>query len=112
MAGDTFLEQEAATRGGWTRKTEDAVAQLGADVDQLDSLAAKFNSVAGELESLVGQLSGQIGSTWWQGSDAERFRGDWDGQYRGQLQGVVNRLRETATRVTQQANQQRTASGQ
>jgi uncharacterized protein YukE len=91
---------------------EDAVAQLGADVEQLDSLSAKFNNVAGELESLIGQLGGQIGSTWWQGSDAERFRGDWDGQYRGQLQAVVNRLRDTATQVTAQANQQRATSGQ
>ena len=87
------------------------MAQLGADVDQLDSLATRFNNVADEIDGMVNQLGSQIHSAWWQGTDADRFRSDWDGQYRSNLQTVSNRLRDTAGIVTQQANQQRTTSG-
>ena len=87
------------------------MAQLGADVEQLDSLALRFNAVADELDGMVNQLGSQIHSAWWQGSDADRFRSDWDGQYRTNLIAVSNRLRDTATAVTQQANQQRATSG-
>ena len=87
------------------------MAQLGADVEQLDSLANRFNAVADELDGMVNQLGSQIHSAWWQGSDADRFRSDWDGQYRSNLIAVSTRLRDTATAITQQANQQRATSG-
>jgi len=87
------------------------VAQLGADVDQLDSLAQRFDAVSNEIEGMVNQLTSQIEGAWWQGTDADRFRGDWNGQYRGQLQAVCARLNETAQAVRAQANQQRATSG-
>ncbi len=86
------------------------MAQLGADVEQLDALARRFNEVASQIEQMVGQLGGQIHSAWWQGGDADRFRSDWDGTYRGQLQNVCTRLQDTASQVTAQANQQRQTS--
>lgn len=87
------------------------MAQLGADVEALDGLARRFRESADQLRSMTNQLSSQIHAAWWQGSDAERFRGDWDGTYRAQLEQVAARLEETSAAVTTQAQQQRDASG-
>jgi len=87
------------------------MAQLGADVEQLDQLAARFRSTADEIGQMVNQLGTQIHSAWWQGPDADRFKSEWDGTYRAQLQNVCSRLQDTAQVITRQASQQRQASG-
>ena len=86
------------------------MAQLGADVEQLDQLSRRFRESAEQLRALTRTLGSQVHSAWWQGQDADRFRGDWDGTYSGQLEQVAARLEETAQAVTQQAAQQRQAS--
>lgn len=86
------------------------MAQLGADVDALDELSRRFTGSADQIGELISGLAAQIQSAWWVGGDADKFRGDWDGQYKPQLQSVCDRLRETAQAVTQQATQQRQTS--
>ncbi|MEZ5320673.1 MAG: WXG100 family type VII secretion target [Microthrixaceae bacterium] len=86
------------------------MAQLGADVEQLDRLAAKFKEKAAEIGQMQSQVSAQIGSTWWQGADADRFRSQWDGEVRGQLAKLSQLLERTATVVTKQAADQRAVS--
>lgn len=73
-------------------------------------LARRFREVSDQLRTMTSQLGGQVHQAWWQGTDADRFRADWDGQFTQQLNTMCVRLDETATLVTNQANNQRQAS--
>ena len=86
------------------------MAQLGADVEQLDRLAAKFKEKAAEVAQMQTQIAAQISTTWWQGGDADRFRAQWDGDLRGQLSRLKSLLETTATVVVKQAADQRATS--
>lgn len=87
------------------------MAQLGADVEQLDDMSNKFKQAADQLQQLINQLGGAVNSAWWQGTDADNFRSQWEGQFKGQLNNVSTALTETGTHVKQQADQQRQVSG-
>jgi uncharacterized protein YukE len=87
------------------------MAQLGADVDALEATGSKMIDAAGQIQQLMGALSGQISGTWWLGSDADRFRGDWDSTHRPNLDRVVAALNEAGNAAKQQAAQQRQTSG-
>lgn len=86
------------------------MAQLGADVEQLDQLARTFNEEAGKIQQAVSRISGQVNGVWWKGPDADRFRNEWEGTYRNQLQRIADELRQQATKVRNQAQQQRQTS--
>ncbi|HBX79317.1 MAG TPA: hypothetical protein DEG43_16880 [Acidimicrobiaceae bacterium] len=86
------------------------MAQLGADVEQLDRLGAKFKTKAAEVDQIVTQISAQLAGTWWKGADADKFRAEWEGTMRKQLATLRTLLEATAQTVTKQAADQRTAS--
>ncbi|NND02617.1 MAG: hypothetical protein HKN91_07505 [Acidimicrobiia bacterium] len=86
------------------------MAQLGADVEQLDRMAAKFEQHAGQIEDTIRILGGEVESVWWEGSDAQRFKSDWNGTHRSNLQRLCQELRQTAGQVKKQAAQQRQTS--
>ena len=54
------------------------MAQLGADVEQLDLLSRKFDEEAQKIEATISVIGSQVHGTWWQGPDAERFRNQWE----------------------------------
>ena len=86
------------------------MAQLGADVEQLDLLSRKFDEEAQKIETAISAISSQMQSTWWQGPDAERFRNQWETADTSTLRQVVQRLQAAATDCRNQANQQRQVS--
>lgn len=86
------------------------MAQLGADVEQLDQMSRRFRENAEQLRAMTRQLGSQVHAAWWQGADADRFRGEWDSTYSSQLENVAVQLENTAQSVSQQAAQQRQAS--
>lgn len=86
------------------------MAQLGADVEQLDRLGAKFKEKATDIDQMQAQITAQLASTWWQGADAEAFRAQWNGELKGQLAKVKALLETTATTVIRQAADQRAVS--
>ena len=86
------------------------MAQLGADVEQLDSLARRFDQEAQTIENTISTITSQIGATWWQGSDADNFRNEWQTNYTASLRNVIQRLQDAASRCRAQANQQRQTS--
>ena len=54
------------------------MAIVGADVEQLHTLARQFREKADQLESNVAQsLSQNVASSPWKGTDAETFRQNW-----------------------------------
>ncbi|HNI34645.1 MAG TPA: WXG100 family type VII secretion target [Microthrixaceae bacterium] len=86
------------------------MAQLGADVEQLDRLGARFKEKAAEIDQMQAQISSQITGTWWQGGDADKFRGEWTGEMRGQLTKLKALLETTAATIARQAADQRAVS--
>lgn len=86
------------------------MAQLGADVEALDRMGAKFLQHAGQIEDTIRILAGEVEGAWWQGSDAERFRGEWNCTHRPNLTNLCQQLREVSNQVKAQANQQRQTS--
>jgi predicted trehalose synthase len=86
------------------------MAQLGADVEQLDRLGAKFKEKAAEIGQMQAQIASQLSGTWWMGSDADRFRAQWDGDLKSQLAKLKALLETTAAAVARQAADQRSVS--
>jgi uncharacterized protein YukE len=87
------------------------MAQLGADVEELDRLARKFDEEAQQISQATQQISSQVQSTWWKGSDAERFKSEWNGNYAAQLRKIAEALKQVGSVVRKQAAQQRQTSG-
>lgn len=82
------------------------MAQIGLDPEQMGALQKAMQRDAGAIRALAKQLDGQLRAAWWQGRDADRFRSDWDGNHRAQLEKVSAALdaasKEIATNVAQQ----------
>ena len=86
------------------------MAQLGADVEQLEVLGRRFDEEAQKIETTVSVINSQVVATWWQGPDAERFRNQWQSTDTSVLRQVVQRLQAAANDCRVQANQQRQVS--
>lgn len=86
------------------------MALIGQDVEQVRQLAAQLNSKAGDIQTVISQLSSAVNSVEWRGSDAERFKSDWQGQHVPQLKQIVSALQEASQRATQNAAEQQQAS--
>ena len=87
------------------------MAQLGADVEELDRLARKFDEEAQQISQATQQISSQVQSTWWKGSDADRFKSEWNSNYASQLRKIAEALKQVGSTVRKQAAQQRQTSG-
>ena len=86
------------------------MSQLGADVDALAQLSARFSQGSEELRGIAQQIDGLVNSAWWQGADADNFRAEW-GEHLGALNAAAERLNVESQRVKQQEMQQRETSG-
>lgn len=79
--------------------------QVGANLEQMAVLAARFEAKASEVEALISDLSalvgsgGSMGSVFWQGQLADRFRHEWDAVYVRNLRELVVALRDQARYV-------------
>ena len=81
------------------------MAIVGADVEQLHTLARQFREKADQLESNVAQsLSQNVASSPWKGTDAEAFRQNWQTDLSPKIQQVVASLREAADSVDRNAD--------
>jgi hypothetical protein len=86
------------------------MAQLGADVEQLDRLARTFETEATRLERSATTLRSLVASVTWMGPDAGQFRGQFNQGMSQQLAAAARALLEEARHLTSQAAQQRVAS--
>ncbi|MFJ4209497.1 hypothetical protein ACIPY2_13680 [Paenarthrobacter sp. NPDC089675] len=83
----------------------------GADIAQLRSLAGVMGKAADAINMQSAQLSNAINSaTAWQGRDATMFKNDWNSQHRQSLVQAANMLRDNASLLKKNANQQEFAS--
>lgn len=88
------------------------MAVWGQDVTQVRALAKQLSAKATEIQNIMQQLTSQLQNVQWSGPDAEKFRGDWQGQHMAQLKQVVNALNEASQRANRNAQQQETTSQQ
>ena len=86
------------------------MASVGADVEQLRTLAQLFGDKATSLEDVVSSINGQLHSAGWVGEDADTFKADWDSTLTALVRNVVDSLRERNTSLNQQADEQEKAS--
>ena len=85
------------------------MAEIGADPEQLDSLAEELQRAAGALGASGGRLDRSLdGAPWW-GPDARRFRAEWRGRH-GSLRAAADTLRSASLRLRAEAETQRAAS--
>ncbi|MFI2566677.1 hypothetical protein [Paenarthrobacter sp. NPDC018779] len=83
----------------------------GADIAQLRSLAGVMGKAADAITTQSAQLSNAINSaTAWQGRDATMFKNDWNSQHRQSLVKAASMLRDNASLLKKNANQQEFAS--
>ncbi|HEV2784970.1 MAG TPA: WXG100 family type VII secretion target [Solirubrobacteraceae bacterium] len=85
--------------------------RIGGTVEQMQTMGAKFNNEVAELESLVSRISSQLASTDWEGGAAQRFRAQWEGEFKSTFNQVAQGLRECAAEVQNRANALTQAGG-
>ena len=86
------------------------MAQLGLDPEQMAALQKSLTREAGTIRTLSKQLDGQLKGAWWKGTDSDRFRAEWDGTHRAQLEKVSAALDEASKKVATNITQQTQAS--
>lgn len=93
-------------KGVWGSMT----TMWGADADQLEELARDLLTAGHRLDEICRRLGGQLGSAPWKGSDAERFRHDWQRKHVPALVAASRLLGDASTRLSSNARDQRQAS--
>lgn len=86
------------------------MTMYGADVAALRSLAAQLDRAADQLEDHRTFLGNAVQHSSWLGPDAERFRGQWEGEHNARVAASARLLRDTATTVRRNADDQERAS--
>jgi hypothetical protein len=84
---------------------------VGADVDQLDALAAAFDRRSAAFTRIAADSSRALTVAEWTGGDVDRVRSEWNRQARPAMLRISTELSELATDLRRQANQQRESSG-
>lgn len=84
---------------------------LGANVVVLRELARQLEIQAARLTAVQTSVNRLVRSTEWQGSDATDFRAQWDSQYQPRCRALDQALRDGASKLTANADEQEQASG-
>jgi WXG100 family type VII secretion target len=85
--------------------------RIGGTVEQMNTMGAQFNNEADTLNSLVARVTSQLNATDWEGGAAQRFRDQWNGEFRSTFAQVEQGLRECATEVRNRAEALTQAGG-
>jgi WXG100 family type VII secretion target len=76
------------------------MAQLGADVEQLDQLSKKFEQEAQQIAQATSQITSQVNSTWWKGPASDRFRASWESEFAPTLRRLEAALQQASQEVS------------
>ena len=109
-AGRPHVIDHGGTTGNDGGRAEMAQSFSGADIGQLEGLAAEMAKGAAVLERVATGLGGALRASTWVGPDAEFFTSDWYGTHTAQLNAVIEALQAAATTLRHEADQQRSAS--
>ncbi len=83
----------------------------GSDADALDALARQMGGKSSKIQGVSKRLGREIHGSPWHGRNADRFRRDWDGEYRRSLAEAASFLQQAGEGLHRNAREQRGASG-
>lgn len=83
---------------------------IGADPSELRNLAAQMRGAADELDGHSSALTSLLGSVDWVGDFASRFLSSWSGGHRVRLQSTSQFIRDAASELERNADEQVNAS--
>ena len=72
--------------------------QIGATIEEMQQLQSTFTRESANVAELTSTVSSQVGSTWWVGPAADRFKGQWDGEFARCSSGCSRHWTPAATR--------------
>ena len=75
------------------------MSKIGAELGQMQQLKSTFDKNSQLVNQLTASVSSQVGSTWWVGPAADKFRSAWDGEFRPTLQKLEQALTEAGLEV-------------
>ena len=74
--------------------------QIGAEMGQLDALRKKFDQESQTVNQLTTSIGSQVGSTWWKGPAADRFRSEWESTFAPTLRQLEQALKEASAEIS------------
>lgn len=86
--------------------THDASRFYGIDTEYARTSSRQMDSSASDLGGMVGNISAMLGSVVWTGPAAKRFKQDWDGALRPELEAATTSLAENARELHRRADMQ------
>jgi uncharacterized protein YukE len=75
------------------------MARIGADTEALGELKTAFDGQAQRIEELISTISGRLGSAYWEGPAAERFRSTWGSEFEPTLRNLRTSLEECGVEI-------------
>jgi WXG100 family type VII secretion target len=85
--------------------------RIGGTIEQMNTLGSQFQNEAAELGRLVSNISSQVEGTDWQGGAAQRFKDQWNGEFKSVFAKVQQGLEDCAQEVRNRANALEQAGG-
>ncbi|MBN8883755.1 hypothetical protein EDD28_0793 [Salana multivorans] len=82
----------------------------GIDTQATRDGATSMQGNADDLGSMVQDISSLLGEVLWIGPAAQRFKGEWDGSMRPQMQQAADSLQANAAEMRRRADAQDAAS--
>lgn len=77
--------------------------RIGGTPEEMTSLGTKFDNEAQTLHALVTRITTQLGSTDWEGDAAQRFRDQWETEFKGDFTKVEAGLHACAKELRNRA---------
>ena len=78
----------------------------GIDPEYSRQASRKMDDQSSQLQGAVDNMSALLEAVLWIGPAASRFKGDWDGALRPELQSAADSLRENAAELRRRADMQ------
>ncbi len=78
--------------------------RIGGTVEQMTTMGSQFGNEADAIGALVSRITSQLNSTDWEGGAAQRFRDQWNGEFKGVFNKVETGLRECGNEVRNRAS--------
>jgi uncharacterized protein YukE len=78
--------------------------QIGATIEEMTTLQSTFSREAEDVTRLRSAITSQVGTTWWVGPAAERFKAQWDGEFAPMLDRLSQSLTECSQEVQRRSS--------
>jgi uncharacterized protein YukE len=86
--------------------SHDASQFYGIDTEYARNSSRQMDSGARDLGGMVGNISAMLDSVVWTGAAAQRFKQDWDGALRPELEAATASLADNARELHRRADMQ------